>query len=160
MNMFEKIIKKIHHKLLKSKKNISVAESCTGGLLSNHLNGLSGSSVYFLLGIVAYSNKSKEMLLNIPAKTITKYGAVSQKVAELMAKNVRKKINADFGLSITGIAGPLGATVNKPVGTVFICLSDKNKDICRKFSFRGSRQAIRKKSVQEALRLLCARLSL
>ncbi len=154
------IIKKIHTKLLKKAKTIAVAESCTGGLLSSHLSSLSGSSTYFLLGLVAYSNKSKKVLLNIPAKTIAKFGTVSEKVAILMAKNIRKKINADFGLSITGIAGPCGGCADKPVGTVFICLSDKNKDACRKFSFRGKRQLIRKKSADQALRLLCARLSL
>lgn len=157
--MLNKIHKQIHNKLVKHRKTISVAESCTGGLLSCLLTDIAGSSKYFLLGIVAYSNKSKETILNIPVKTIAKYGAVSGKVAILMAKNIRKKINSDFGLSITGIAGPAGATVHKPVGTVFICLSYKNKNICRKFSFRGKRQEIRKKSAYEALRLLYAHLA-
>jgi len=154
--MLNKVHKQIHNKLVKQRKTIAVAESCTGGLLSCLLTDIAGSSKYFLLGVVAYSNKSKETILNIPLKTITKYGAVSSKVAILMAKNIRKKINSDFGLSITGIAGPAGATLNKPVGTVFICLSHKNRNICRKLFFRGKRQDIRKKSAYEALRLLCA----
>ncbi len=159
MIMPDKILKQVHKKLLGKKKTIAVAESCSGGLLSSLLTAISGSSGYFLLGVVAYSNSSKEIILNIPAQTIAKYTAVSAQVAVLMAKNVLKKARSDLALSITGIAGPTGATVNKPVGTVFICLSDKNKNNCRKFSFRGSRQDIRKKSAQEALRLLCARLS-
>jgi len=157
--MLSKILKQIHKKLLNNKKTVSVAESCSAGLLANLLTSLPGSSNYFLLGIVAYSNKSKTKLLNIPAKKIAKFQAVSKQIATLMAKNIRKKIKADFGLSITGIAGPTGATFAKPIGTVFICLSDKNKEICRKFSFKGSRQDIRKKSAYQALRLLCARLS-
>lgn len=158
--MPDKILKRIHKKLLNNKKTVSVAESCTGGLLSNLLTNLSGSSNFFLLGVVAYSNKSKTILLNIPAKKIAKYGAVSAQIATLMANNIRKKSKADFGLSITGIAGPTGATYAKPIGTVFICLSEKNKKICQKFSFKGSRQDIRKKSAYQTLRLLCARLSL
>ena len=157
--MLGKIIEQIHNKLLSNQKTISLAESCTGGLLSSLLTSKSGSSSYFLSGIVAYSNSSKEILLGIPASIIAKYGSVSSNVAKLMAENIRKKTNADFGLSSTGIAGPSGATKNKPVGTVFICLSKKTKNICLKFSFRGNRRDIRKKSAQQALRLLCAHLS-
>jgi nicotinamide-nucleotide amidase len=157
--MVDKIIKQIHNQLRKQVKTISVAESCSGGLLSNHLTSQPGSSAYFLLGVVSYSNKSKEMILNIPAKIIARYGAVSRQVAILMAKNIRKKTHSDFGLSITGIAGPTGATPAKPVGTIYICLSGKNQNICRKFNFSGNRENIRKRSTQEALRLLCAHLS-
>ncbi len=158
--MLNKILKQVHKKLLEQEKTVAVAESCSGGLLSSLLTDISGSSGYFLLGVVAYSNSSKEIILNIPAQTIAKYTAVSAQVAVLMAKNVRKKAKSDLALSITGTAGPAGASANKPVGTVFICLADKNKNNCRKFLFRGSRRDIRKKSAQEALRLLCARLSL
>jgi nicotinamide-nucleotide amidase len=129
-------------------------------MLCGQLTKKPGASGYFLLGIVVYSNKSKEKILQIPAKLITKYGAVSSQVAISMARNIRKISNANLGISITGLAGPAGATVNKPIGTVFICLSLKDKSICRKFSFLGSRQIIRKKTIQEALRLLCAHLSL
>lgn len=152
--MLNKIVKQIHQKLLRNKKTVCVAESCTGGLLSSLLTSLPGSSSYFLLGIIAYSNKSKIKLLNIPAKTISRFGAVSCQTAILMAKNIRKKINADFGISITGIAGPTGATAAKPVGTVFIALSSKNKTLCQLFSLRGKRETIREKAAKEALRLL------
>ena len=154
------MVTKIHSQLLNRNKTISVAESCSGGLLCAELTKHPGASDYFLLGVVAYSNKSKVKILKIPAKIIAKHGAVSRQVAILMAKNIRQISKTDLGISITGIAGPGGATVNKPVGTVFICLSTKNKNTWRLFSFRGSRQSIRNQSTQEALRLLCAHLSL
>jgi len=158
--MKDKILNKIHKELLKQGKTISVAESCTGGLLCAELTKKAGASGYFLLGMITYSNNSKEKMLQVPARFISRHGAVSRQVAISMARNIRRKTKADLGISVTGIAGPAGATANKPVGTVFICLSAKNKDICRAFSFLGSRQDIRKKSTQEALRLLCAHLSL
>ncbi|MCX5669209.1 MAG: CinA family protein [Candidatus Omnitrophica bacterium] len=152
--MLKKITQQIHTQLINQVKTISVAESCTGGELCSLLTSLSGSSSYFILGVVTYSNKSKEMVLNIPAKEITRYGAVSRQIAILMAKNIRKKTHTDFGISITGIAGPTGATTTKSIGTVYICLSGRNKNICRKFNFSGNRENIRKKSTQEALRLI------
>jgi len=160
--MLDRLSEQAHNKLIKHKQTISVAESCTGGELSSELTKQAGASNYFLLGVVAYSNNSKEKILGIPAKAISKSGAagaVSRRVAILMAQNIRKKTKADLGISITGIAGPDGARPNKPIGAVFICLSTRNKDICRKFSFRGRRKDIRRKSTQEALRLLCAHLS-
>ena len=173
--MFKKITQQIHIRLRNRAKTIAVAESCTGGQLSSLLTSLPGSSDYFLLGVVTYSNRSKEMILDIPAKTIASYGAVSAQVAILMAQNIREKTSADFGLSITGIAGPIKSsaprrgtsngnsptrtTPAKSIGTVYICLSERSKNICRKFHFPGNRVNIRKKSTQEALRLLCAHLS-
>lgn len=156
--MPDKILKQLHKKLLKNEKTVAVAESCTGGQLSNLLTSLPGASDYFLLGVVTYSNRSKEIALNIPAKTIARYGAVSRQVAILMARNIRKKTLADFGLSITGIAGPTGATPAKSVGTVFIALASKNKTLCRLFLLTGKREDIRKKSAGEALRLLYAQI--
>ena len=158
--MPDKILTKIHNKLLSQGKTIAVAESCTGGLLCGQLTKNPGASGYFLLGVVAYNNNFKEKILRVPAKLISRYGAVSGQVAISMAENIRKKTKADLGISITGVAGPAGATANKPVGTVFICLSTRNKRSCRAFSFQGNRQDIRKKTIQEALRLLCAHLSL
>jgi len=152
--MYNKLLKQIHKKLLKKGKTIAIAESCTGGGLSSLLTSLAGSSGYFILGVVTYSNKSKEMILNIPAKTLNNYGAVSRQVAKLMAQNIRKKTNTDFGLSVTGIAGPSGATIQKPVGTVFIALANRNKTLYREFLLPGKREKIIKKSIQKALDLL------
>jgi len=167
--MLNRISKRLHNQLIKHKQTISVAESCTGGLLSSLLTKHPGASAYFLLGVVVYSNKSKEKILDIPVKIIDKYGAVSNKVAILMARNIRKKINADFGISITGIAspvnvkhfygaGPRNATGLKPKGTVYIGLSTKNKTFCRLFLFPGSRENIRKNAALKAMRILNANL--
>jgi len=154
-----KTLELIHKNLVRSKKTLGVAESCTGGLLSAALTSLPGSSAYFILGAVTYHNKAKQAVLKIPLKTLNRYGAVSRQTALLMAVNIRKKTGSDFGLSVTGIAGPSGATPGKPLGTVYICLSKNNKTDCRKFIFRGSRHSIRRQSVQNALNLLCAHLS-
>ena len=152
--MFNKITRQIHDRLIRQAKTISVAESCTGGQLSSALTSLPGSSAYFLLGVATYSNASKTLLLNIPTKTIARYGAVSAQIAKLMAKHIQNKTHADFGLSITGVAGPKGGTTHIPTGTVFIALADKNKILCRLFLLKGTREDIRKKSVKQALRLL------
>jgi len=152
--MAKQILKQIHNKLIISKKTVAIAESCTGGELCSLLTSLPGSSNYFILGAITYSNKSKEIMLNVPAKIIAKFGAVSRQAAILMAKNIRKKTHADYSLSVTGIAGPCGATKTKPVGTIFIAFASKNKTLCRLFQLAGKRAIIRKKSVREALRLL------
>ncbi|MDP3731919.1 MAG: CinA family protein [Candidatus Omnitrophota bacterium] len=150
----EPAINQVHKLLIKNKKTVAVAESCTGGLLSNFLTQLPGSSKYFILGVVVYSNKTKENILTIPANVIAKKGAVSKNVAELLAKSVRLIVKADFGIGVTGIAGPGGGSKEKPVGTVFIAIDTKNNKICKKFNFTGSRSTIRKKAALKALELL------
>lgn len=150
----ERIINQAHKLLIKKQKTIAVAESCTGGLLSNFLTQIPGSSQYFILGVVAYSNKAKEIILRVPSAFIAKHGAVSKEVASLMAGGIRKIAKTDFGIGITGIAGPSGGTPQKPVGTVFIALDSKNKNISKKFYFSGSRLTVRKKAALKALELL------
>lgn len=140
--------------LLKSKKSLSIAESCTGGLLANRITNIPGSSEYFKMGIVAYSNEAKTKILNIPPKTITQYGAVSKNVASLMAKNVRLLGGSDIGIGISGIAGPGGGTKKKPVGQVYIALSKKNKCVCKEFYFLGQREIIKRKATQAALDMM------
>lgn len=152
--MAQHIINQIHSLLLKKAKTVAVAESCTAGLLSNLLTYISGSSQYFTLGVVAYNNKVKQNVLSIPASLIAKNGAVSQAVARRMAESVRKLAKTDFGIAITGIAGPTGGTPEKPVGTVFIALDSQKKKPCTKFHFSGSRSAIRKKTALKTLELL------
>ena len=153
--MQERLIKQAHNLLLHKKKTIAVAESCTGGSCCEFLTRYSGSSVYFLLGVTAYSNASKNMILNIPLQIILKHGAVSQQTAAMMALSIRKLSHADIGIGITGIAGPTGAGLSKPVGTVFIAIDTGSRKICKRFLFRGSRATVRKKAALEALRLLC-----
>lgn len=147
-------LKQIHTLFLKKKRNIAVAESCTAGLLANLLTRLPGSSQYFILGVVVYSNHMKRDILKVPANIITAKGAVSKEVAELMAKSVRLLAKTDFGIGITGIAGPTGGTREKPVGTVFIAINSKNKKLCKKLHFTGNRLSVRKKSALKALELL------
>jgi len=150
----QNIAKKIHKLLLKKGKTIAVAESCTGGILSSLLTDISGSSGYFILGAVVYSNSSKNLLLKIPLSVIRKNGAVSKVVALKMADSARKLAKSDYGIGITGIAGPGGATLLKPVGTVFISLASKNKQICQRFLFKGNRSGVRKQAALKALQLL------
>jgi len=140
--------------LSRSKKTLATAESCTGGLLADRITDIPGSSDYFKLGVVTYSNESKNKLLGIPVETIKKYGAVSKEVAGLMAKNVRQLAAADYGIGISGILGPGGATSRKPTGLVYIALSTKTKTICKEFCFVGTRNLIKYKSTQAALNML------
>ena len=145
--------------LLKSKKTLSLAESCTGGLIQNRITNVSGSSRYFLGGIVSYSNKLKTSLLKVSKKEIKKYGAVSKEVALSMAEGVRKITSSDIALGITGIAGPLGSTKKKPIGLVYISLVDKKFKIVKEYRFVGSREDIKLLSSNAALNLLRAFLS-
>jgi nicotinamide-nucleotide amidase len=156
----DKLIKQVHGLLIAKRQTLAIAESCTGGLLASLFTSLPGSSKYLTLGIIAYSNQAKENILRIPHRVISKHGAVSADTARAMAANIRKIAKTNYGISITGIAGPTGASVNKPVGTVFIALDSPDKKICEKFNFTGSRLEIRKKSALAALRMLKAALEI
>ncbi len=149
---------KIHKALIKKQKTLAVAESCTGGLLSSFLTSLPDSSNYYILGIVTYSNKAKENILKIPHSIIQKNGAVSKVVAEMMANSVRRLAKADYGIGISGIAGPGGATPKKPIGTVFIAVIDQSKKISKKFVFKGKRTLIQRQAALKAMELLQATL--
>lgn len=138
----------------KKKKTLSVAESCTGGLLSSLITDTPGSSDYYLGGIVAYDNAIKTKMLGIPRPLLRKYGAVSPQTAQVMAQNVRKIFNSDYGLGITGIAGPSGGSTKKPVGLVCIALSDGQKTTVTKHHFSGTRAEIKDRSAKTALNLL------
>ena len=134
--------KKIVSKLIDKKISISIAESCTGGLLSSTLTKVPGISKIFNMGLITYSNKSKNLILKIPLSYIKKYGAVSEKIAYLMANNLYKISKSDIVISITGIAGPSGGTKSKPVGLVFIGIKYKKKNFIIKKNFKGSRNSI------------------
>jgi len=149
-----RVIIQIHKRLIKSSRTLATAESCTAGLLSFLLTRLSASSQYFILGVIVYSNQAKENILKIPASIIRKKGTVSKEVALLMARNIRRLANTDLGIALTGIAGPTGALPSKPIGTVFIAVSTKNKTVCKKFIFKGNRNSVRKQSALKALQLL------
>ena len=156
----EKLEQVIGKLLLKKKKTLSIAESCTGGLLADRITDIPGSTKYFQIGVVTYSNESKNKVLNIPIETIKEHGAVSRQVASLMAKNVRLLGRSDIGIGISGIAGPTGGTKKKPVGLVYISLSTKDKTLCKEYRFLGQRNIIKFKATQAALNMIRNTLSL
>jgi nicotinamide-nucleotide amidase len=140
---------------------LALAESCTGGLLAKRLTDEAGSSAYFVEGLVTYSDDAKERLLGVPHELLVKHGAVSEPVARAMAKGVREDAEADYGLSITGVAGPDGGTKEKPVGLVFVGLSDASGTVTEKLdlsAWRRSREAIRERSANRAFELLRRRI--
>jgi len=137
-------IEEVIGKILKRKKlKISTAESCTGGLLGDIITRVSGSSFYYKGGVVAYNEDIKVNLLGVKRKTIEKYTVYSEEVAKEMAQNVRKIFGTDIGIGITGIAGPKGGTKEKPVGTVFMAISYKDKNFVFKNIFKGEREEIK-----------------
>ncbi len=140
--------------LVMKQKTVSVAESCTGGLLSERLTRIAGSSNYFLGGAVCYSNELKTTLAGVPAHLIEKHGAVSQPVAQALAEGIRRRVGASFGVAITGIAGPGGGSAEKPVGTVFVAIADGQSTTVREFRFPGDRERIRFWASQVALELI------
>lgn len=133
---------------------LSVAESCTGGLICDRLTNIPGSSDYFMGGMVNYSNESKTKHLGIPKEEIQVYGAVSSHIAKMMAQGVRRAFDTDFGLSITGVAGPTGGTKRSPIGRVFIALTDGKRTWVQKEDFKGSRRKIKEQSAERSLKLL------
>jgi nicotinamide-nucleotide amidase len=141
---------------------LAVAESCTGGLVSNLLTNVPGSSAFFLGGIVSYSNKVKENLLNISEKLIKEYGVISAEVAKAMASGARERMQADIGLAVTGIAGPTGIEGSidqtRPVGLVYVATATNDDQECKKYCFFGSRVDIKKRAANATLNTL--RLSL
>ncbi|MBI2844967.1 MAG: CinA family protein [Chloroflexi bacterium] len=134
--------------------SLAVAESCTGGLLAHRITNISGSSHYFLGGVVSYANEAKEILLGVPPQTLQKHGAVSEEVARAMAQGARRHFGSDLALAITGIAGPTGGTPEKPVGLTHIALATETEIRAEKHIWSGDRLANKSRSVEAALRLL------
>ena len=145
-------------KLLKERgATLALAESCTGGLLAKRLTDGAGASAYFVEGLVTYSNESKEQLLRVPNHLLVEHGAVSEPVAGAMAEGVRKVAGSNYGLSVTGVAGPDGGSEEKPVGLVFVGISDKEGTEVERLdlsAWRRSREAIRERSANRAFDLL------
>lgn len=140
--------------LLAKNYSLATAESCTGGALASSIVSVSGASSYFQGSFVTYSNELKHKVLNVPNELFTTVGAVSKEVVEIMATEARKKLGVDFCLSVSGIAGPEGGTIEKPVGTVWIGLATPTKTISRKFLFANNRDRNVQLSVLSALNLL------
>jgi nicotinamide-nucleotide amidase len=133
---------------------LSIAESCTGGLVCDRITNIPGSSDYFEGGMVTYSIRAKARHLAIPLAYIEKYDPVSSEVAGRMALGVRTAFRTTLGLSVTGIAGPTGGTPQRPVGRVFIAIAQGKRTWLRKLSLKGSRQKIKKEAAQESLKFL------
>ena len=148
--MIERITKIVDN-LIKNQKRIAFAESCTGGYISHMFTNISGVSITFDRSIVCYSNASKVQLLNVDPKTLEKYGAVSEEVAKQLAFNIRILSDVDIGVGITGIAGPTGGTVEKPVGLVYIGFSTNNETNVKKFQFHTDRLDFKNKVLDKIL---------
>ncbi len=132
-------------------ETLSVAESCTGGLIGERLTNVSGASDYFIEGVIAYHNDAKVRTLSVPKEVIEKHGAVSAEVAKVMAEGVRNRAKTDYGISVTGVAGPTGGTDEKPIGTVFVGYSDESVTKSLQMKLPGDRNLIRWRSSQAAL---------
>ncbi|WP_442899805.1 CinA family protein [Geomonas sp. RF6] len=126
---------------------LSLAESCTGGMIAARITEVAGSSAWFLEGIVSYSNAAKSRLLSVPATLIEKHGAVSEEVAVAMAQGARDGAGSDLALAVTGIAGPEGGSPQKPVGTVYIAVANREGCHAQRHLFRGDRQRVRELTV-------------
>ena len=146
------LIETIYNIMKNNKLTLSTAESCTGGLLGNRITNLSGSSIYYLGGIVAYSNELKINMLNIDKEIIEIKGAVSSETAESMADNIKEITGSDYGIGITGIAGPTGGTKTKPVGLVYISVSGQNETKVKEYQLKGKRKQIKYLSSEFALK--------
>jgi PncC family amidohydrolase len=133
---------------------LAVAESCSGGLLADHITDVPGSSDYFIGGVVAYAYEAKVALLHVSWDTLRKYGAVSRETVIEMARGVRTALGADIGVSVSGIAGPGGGFPDKPVGTTWIGLSAREGDWARKFVWEGDRRLNKESSAQAGLQFV------
>lgn len=140
-------------------ESLATAESCSGGLLAHRITNVSGSSRYFLGGLVTYSNEAKERFLGVSGEALETHGAVSEPVARAMAKNVRGRFGADWGVGVTGIAGPTGGTPQKPVGLVYIAVAGPNGVLVTESRFEGTREEIKALTAERALGLLLERMA-
>lgn len=143
------------HALRAARATVAVAESCTGGGLGFALTSIPGSSDFFFGGVIAYANAVKMTMLGVPYSTLARHGAVSRPVACAMARGVRARLGATWGVGITGIAGPSGGTLLKPVGTVWIAVAGpRNKIHAICYYYSGGRAAIRRAAIRSALAML------
>lgn len=143
--------KSLIEQLIAAGKTLATAESCTGGLIGKLLTDVSGSSAAYLGGIISYSNEVKHHVLGVPQELLDTYGAVSAQVAKAMAEGATHVIGADLAVSVTGIAGPKSDNTNKPVGLVYIAVTDGVTTDVQEYHFSGDRQQIRNATAQTAL---------
>lgn len=159
--MLNRLAKEVAERIAQRREWLATAESCTGGLISKLLTDVPGSSGWFERGLVVYSNLSKSELLQVPEATLKQEGAVSEACAAAMARGLLRAAPVDWGISVTGIAGPGGGTEDKPVGTVWIgWIRRGHGPECRRFRFEGKREAVREQATQAALEGLLYRIGL
>ena len=137
---------------------LSVAESCTGGMIGSLITAVPGSSRVFAGGVISYTNAVKASVLGVPEDLLSREGAVSAPVAEAMASGVRKLTGSDFSISVTGLAGPGGDAFGNPVGTVYVGFANERETCFEKFCFSGDREAVRNQAAEAALSLLLKRI--
>jgi PncC family amidohydrolase len=153
--MAEKPLESLVGELLRSQGlTLSLAESCTGGLLGHRLTNVAGSSDYFVGSAVTYSYDAKEWVLSVRHETLYDYGAVSEQTALEMARSARRLFHTDVALAVTGIAGPGGEMPGKPVGLTYIALSARDHEVCRRFVWDSDREGNKGLSVEAALEML------
>lgn len=152
--MTETLEKQVGHLLHTRGLKLALAESCTGGLVGDKITNISGSSEYFLGGVVAYAYEAKAAMLGVSWDTLNSRGAVSHETVLEMARGARKAFNSDIAVSISGIAGPGGATPDKPVGTTWIGLVAGDGEWTRTFQFSGDREQNKASSAEAALQML------
>jgi len=150
----EDLAKSAGELLTKLGLTLSLAESCTGGLIAHRITNISGSSNYFLGGVVAYSNEAKEKILGLPHEILVQYGAVSEEAARAMAQGARRLLASDLALAVTGIAGPTGGAPEKPVGLVCIALAAEEEVRCERHIWNGDRLQNKAQSAERALEML------
>ena len=148
------LAEQVHTCLLERQLTLATAESSTGGMIATRVTNLSGSSAYMMGGVVAYADRIKQNILGVQEQTLIDYGAVSEPVAQQMAEGARRLFDTDFALSVTGIAGPTGATATKPVGLTYVGLSAADGTWVRRFVWNGSRDDNRQSAADAAFRLL------
>jgi nicotinamide-nucleotide amidase len=152
-------VTELAEKLKERGLTLATAESCTGGLIAFELTNVSGSSDWFVGGVVAYANSVKESLLGVPGETLVAHGAVSRETVLAMASGAARALGADCALAVSGIAGPAGGTPEKPVGTVWIGWSVEGRASAERFLFTGDRLAVKRASALAAVRGLADRLA-
>ena len=148
MTKASKVIEALHG------KSLATAESCTGGLIGSALTAVAGASSVYKGGIVSYQNEIKQRLLGVDAAVLRAFGAISAQVAMDMAAGARKALDADYAVSVTGLAGPGGDEIGNPVGTVFIGFADEDGAVAEKFLFSGDRDTVRSQAVDAALEMI------
>lgn len=156
--MFQQQLQTLANNLSTQNLKVTCAESCTGGLLAANLTRLPGSSAWFDMGFVTYSNEAKQQMLNVNPTTLAHYGAVSEEVVREMALGALIASKADYALSISGVAGPSGGSEEKPVGLVWFGVASKKRIWAEFKVFNGDRDQVRAQAVQHAIQLLLSKL--